>query len=122
MHHILSLSPEAEIAALFLNAQITIPIRKFLIELGHKQCATPKHTDNVVAASFAAETIKQRWSKTIDMRYYWLQDRKALQQINIYWRPKKLNMGDYFTKHHPIHLHKTMRPLVLHMNKSQFMK
>ena len=113
MKHVLSSAPEAEIAALFVNAQMAIPLRQTLIELGHRQGPTPIQTDNAVADSFAAATIKQRRSKTIDMRYYWIQDRQKLQHIKIYWRPKHLNMADYMTKHHPIHHHKYMRPLLL---------
>ena len=70
MRHVLSSAPEAEISALFHNAQKVIPLRQLLIELGHTQPATPIQTDNSVAASFSASTIKQRRSKTIDMRYY----------------------------------------------------
>ena len=114
MRHVLSSAPEAEIAALFHNAQKVIPLCQLLIELGHTQPATPIQTDNSVAASFAASTIKQRRSKTIDMRYYWLQDRQQMKQIDIYWQPKKLNLADYFSKHHPIHHHKSMRPVVLY--------
>lgn len=114
MKHVLSSAPEAEIAALFINAQLIIPLRQILTEMGHPQIPTPIQTDNSVAASFAAATIKQRRSKTIDMRYYWIQDRQKLKHVDVHWKPKKLNMADYYTKHHPTFHHKIMRPIVLH--------
>ena len=51
---------EAEVAALFHNAQVAIPIRACLEELGHKQPATLIHTDNQTALGFARSTIKQK--------------------------------------------------------------
>ncbi len=40
-------------------------------------------------------------TKAMDMRFHWLRDRKAQQQIKIIWKPGKTNLTDYFTKHHP---------------------
>ncbi len=40
----------------------------------------------------------------MDMRFHWLQDHEAQDQLRIYWRPGKTNLADYFTKHHsPAH-------------------
>ena len=122
MRHVLSSAPEAEIASLFTISQCVIPLRQALLELGHPQPPTPIQTDNSVAESFAAATIKQRRSKTIDMRYYWIQDRQDLKQIEVYWKPKQMNMADYFTKHHPSYHHRKMRPLILHTRSSPSMK
>ena len=35
--------------------------------------------------------------------------RKALQQFRFFWRAGKLNLADYWTKHHPAMHHKNMR-------------
>ena len=109
---------EAEIASLFINTKLTLPIRHTLLELGHPQPPTPIQTDNSTAAAFVNETIKQKYSKTIDMRFYWLQDKTQQHKIHVFWRPKILNIGDYFTKHHPPHHHKYMRPIILHTYNS----
>jgi hypothetical protein len=61
---------EAGIGTLFLNGQEALPIRVTLNELGHTQPATPMETDNSAAAGFANDTIKQKRSKNIDMRFY----------------------------------------------------
>ena len=57
---------------------------------------------------------KQRQSKTIDMRFYWVQDRKQKEQFKVYWRPGTENLADYVTKHHTAKHHQRMRPLYLH--------
>ena len=54
---------EAEIAALFLNARLAIPLRTALIEMGHPQPATRIKTDNNTADGFVNGTIKQNKTK-----------------------------------------------------------
>jgi hypothetical protein len=40
----------------------------------------------------------------MDMRFHWLRDCEAQDQLRIYWRSGKTNLADYFTKHHsPAH-------------------
>ena len=82
--------------------------------MGHPQPPTPIQIDNTTAVGFANKTIKQRASKAIDMRFYWLQDRINQKQFVIYWSPGMNNLGDYHTKHHPAYHHKDMRPTILH--------
>ena len=55
--------------------------------------------------------MKQKHSKAIDMRFYWLKDRAQQGQLNIYWDSGKHNLGDYHTKHHPPTHHKQVRPI-----------
>jgi hypothetical protein len=51
------------------------------------------------------------------MRFYWLKDREAQHQFIMFWAPGKLNLGDYFTKHHaPAHHHNIKR---LHLHDNQ---
>jgi hypothetical protein len=56
-------------------------------------------TNNSTAAGFANDTIKQKCSKAIDMRFYWTKDCIRQGQFLIYWRPGPKNLGDYHTKH-----------------------
>ena len=109
---VMASAAEAEIGASFIAAQESIPIINCLEELGHKQPPTPIQVDNTTAVGFANKTIKQKRSKAIDMRFYWLQDRCDEQQIKIYWAPGVHNLGDYHTKHHPPSHHKKMRPII----------
>jgi hypothetical protein len=73
--NVMSSAAEAEVAALFMNAQEMAPMRQCLKDLGHAQPATPIKTDNSTATGIINNTIKQKRSKSIDMRFYWLLDR-----------------------------------------------
>jgi hypothetical protein len=119
MKHVLASVAEAEIAALFYNAQEACELRTTLKELGHPQQATPCQTDNNCAAGILNQTVKQRQSRAIDMRFYWLQDRVKQKQFQIHWKPGTTNMGDYFTKHHPPKHHEAVRKHYLLPNPSR---
>jgi hypothetical protein len=113
MRNVLASAAEAEIGALFLNGQEALPIRITLNKIGHTQPATPVQTDNSTAAGFAKDTIKQKGSKAIDMRFYWIKHRVRQNQFIVYWQPGPENIGNYHTKHHlPSHHHR-MRPTYL---------
>ena len=110
---------EAEVGALYLNAQEVLCIWQCLIELGHLQPATPIKTDNSTAKGILTKTIKQKRSKAIDMQFYWLKDRAEQGQFNIYWEPGKHNLTNYPTKHHTGAHHAIVRPMYLYdANKS----
>jgi hypothetical protein len=109
---------ESEVDACFQNAQTAAPLRVTLIELGHKQPETPLRTNNPTAYGIFNETIKQERSESMDMKYYWLQDRVRQKQCDVYWRPGQDNLGDYHTKHHSAQHHKDMRPIILHQANS----
>ena len=51
-----------------------------------------------------------RKSKTWDMRWNWLRDKKTHNVLNYYWDAGKNNDADYFTKHHAPKHHREMRP------------
>ena len=97
---------EAEIAALFHNGKEACPIRTLLEELGHPQPATPIVTDNKTAMGIATTSIKQKQSKAMDMRFYWIRDRVRQGQFKIYWQRGETNRADYFSKHHNAATHK----------------
>ena len=111
---IMASAAETEIASTFENGQAAVPIRTALIEMGHPQPATPMQVDNSTAVGFANNTIKQKRSKAIDMRFYWIQDRTLQKQFLVYWQPGSTNLGDYHTKHHSQPHHRAMRPTFLH--------
>ena len=109
--NVMASAAEAEVAALYINAQEAISIRQCCIELGHPQPPTPLKTDNSTAKGILTGTIKQKRSKAIDMRFYWLKDRAAQGQFDIYWEPGTHNLADYPTKHHSGIHHKSVRPI-----------
>ena len=114
MREVLSSAAEAELAALFHNGKEACPIRITLEELGHPQPATPLQTDNSTASGISNDTVKQKRSKAIDMRFYWIRDRVRQGQFHIYWKRGCLNKADYFTKHHPPSHHQAIRSSYLH--------
>jgi hypothetical protein len=114
MKNVMSSAAEAELGALFHNATEACSLRTILEEMGHPQPPTPIQTDNSTAAGIVNRTVKQRRSKAMDMRFYWLQDRVELDQFRIHWKPGCDNLADYFTKHHPVRHHKEMRYVFLH--------
>ena len=85
MKNVLSSAAEAECGALFHNARAACPIRTTLIEMSHPQPATPVTVDNSTTHGFANKQIKQQKSKSMDMRYYWIQDRVAQKQFDVQW-------------------------------------
>ena len=110
---VLASATEAELAALYYSAREACSIRTTLTKMGHPQPPTPIQTDNEVAVGLALNKVKQRRSKAIDMRFYWIRDRIDQGQFLVYWRPGKENDADYFTKHHPTPHHIAQRPRYL---------
>jgi hypothetical protein len=105
---------ESEVGACFHNVQSGAPLRVTLTELGHTQPPTPLRTDISTAYGIMNETIEQKRSKAMDMRYHWLTHRVLQKQFKVYWRPGRENLVDYHTKHVSAQHHKDMRRLILH--------
>ena len=56
----------------------------------------PVVTDNNTASGIATDAVKQKRSKAIDMRFYWIRDRVRQGQFQVYWRKGATNRADYF--------------------------
>jgi hypothetical protein len=116
--NVVASAAESEVGACFHNAQSGAPLRVTLTEMGHTKLPTPLQTDNSTAFGILNETIKQKRSKAMDMRYHWLTDRVRQKQFDVYWRRGRENLGDYHTKHLSAQHHKDMRHLILHQENS----
>jgi hypothetical protein len=114
LKHVMSSAAEAEIEAVFINAKEGAVLRKTLEELGHKQPPTPMETDNTTATGYSNGTIKQKRTKAMDMRFYWIKDRVNQGEFKIYWGPGFQNLADYFTKHHSPAHNKRIRNVYIH--------
>ena len=79
----MSSAQEAETGAGFFNAKQLLPLRLALEDLGHPQGPTPIQFDNKAATAIINETVSQKRSKAMDMRFYWLRDR-VKQQHSMY--------------------------------------
>ena len=114
MRNVRGSAAKAKIGATYLNGKESMPICTTLTDMGHAQPPTPMQVENSTAKGFANRTIKQKRSKAIYMRFYWVQDRVCQKQFLIYWQPGSTNLGHYYTNHHlPAH-HRLMRPTYLH--------
>jgi hypothetical protein len=107
--HVMASATEAELAALFITAREAVYIRIILMELGHKQPATPLQTDNAMAEAVTNGKVQPKRTKAMDMRFHWLRDRECQKQFRIYWRPGHSNYADYWTKHHSAKHHQHIR-------------
>ncbi len=98
---VMSSAAEAELGALFINAQEAVHIRRILTELGHPQPKTLIQTNNSTAKGVINLTIQPKWTKSMDICFEWLKDREAKKQFQFFWQAEKTNLADYFMKHHP---------------------
>eukprot|EP00957_Ditylum_brightwellii_P193803 14757843-Ditylum_brightwellii.AAC.1 len=87
IQNVMASSSEAEIAALYANAKKGKELRMALLEMGHPQPHTPIMTDNSTACSIINNTVKQKRTCAIDMRFYWVRDRCAQKHFIVYWAP-----------------------------------
>ena len=114
MRTVVSSAAEAELGALFHNGKEACPMRVALQEMGHAQPPTPIVTDNSTASGIVNDTVKQKRSKAVDMRFYWIRDRVRKGEFIVYWRKGATNKADYFTKHHSPTHHRKIRSTYLH--------
>ena len=112
--NIMSSAAEAELGALFLNAKEEVPIHTTLIEMNWPQPPTPIQVDNFTALGIANQTIKQKLSKAMNMRFHWVIDRIKQGQFRVYRRPGSTNLADYPTKHHSTEHHIKVLSFYLH--------
>ena len=68
---------EAKKVTNYINAQDTAPLQNCFINMGHRQPSTKLQIDNTTIENFSKGTLKRNLSKSIGMRFYWLQDRKT---------------------------------------------
>lgn len=116
LRHVVTSAAEAETAGLFYNCQTALYLKRMLEALGHPQPATLVKTDNGTAAQFVNDTIKNKRSKSWDVRYHWLTERQANDDFHIYWDRGANNLADYHTKHHSPSHHQNVRPKYILQN------
>ena len=109
---------EAELGALFHNAQEGKILRLTLEEMGHPQPPIPIHIDNTTTVGIVNNTIKRQRSRAMEMRYFWLLDAETQNLFTFHYTPGQENLADYPTKHHTGKVHLHVRPYYLHMPQS----
>jgi hypothetical protein len=104
---------EAELAAVYINAQLAVQIRNTLADLGYPQDKTPIICDNECATGIANDSIKRDRMKAMDLRWHWIANRVAQGQFDIQWRKGSHNLADHFTKSQPQKSHQAAMPLLV---------
>ena len=89
---------ESEYAAIFAGAQHGAYLSTVLTDLGYPQDPIIIMADNTTAIGIATDSIKQRRSKAVDMRFHWVRDRTRQGQFTIAYINTNENLADYFTK------------------------
>jgi hypothetical protein len=77
----MSLAAEAEIGAVFIRAKEGAVLRTTLEELGHPQPPTQIETDSTTATGYSNGTIKEKRTKAMDMRFYWIKRQSKTRTI-----------------------------------------
>jgi hypothetical protein len=85
--------------------------------IGAQSAPPPMETDNTTATGYSNGTIKQKRTKAMDMRFYWIKDRVKQGQFNVYWGSGFQNLADYFTKHHSLAHHKRIWDVYIHADE-----
>ena len=101
---------KSELVGLFENFQKATYMKAYLADMGQLQPPTLVATNNTAANSIVNGTEKQKRSRAIDMRFYWVRERIRQNHFHIFWEEGKKNLADYVTKHHLIWYHRAMRP------------
>ena len=113
LKHVMASTVESETGAVSVNCQKAVSLLEILIEMRHPQPVTPVYVDNACTVGIINETFRQRKSKSMDMRFYWIRDRVKQNQFRIFWGKGSSNLADYFTKDHPPAHHRKMRSTYL---------
>ena len=91
--------------------------------MGHPQVPTKLQFDNKCAHGILTGVLKQKKSKGMDMKFYWLHDISTEQKkFHTHWKRGNHNLGDYPTKYHPAKHHRTVRPLYVANEATKFNK
>ncbi len=83
LRFVVASTAEAELVALYHNCQKGIIFCLKLAKMGHSQPKKPVHCDNATAVGIANNTIKRQWSRSIEMRFFWIGDKVAQDMYDL---------------------------------------
>ena len=80
------------------------------------ECKTIRHvvSSAATANAFIHQTMRHKRSKSWDMRYWWLKEKSAESEFQIFWDKGVNNWADYFTKHFAPAVHQVLRQRYVH--------
>ena len=89
LNHVVASGAKAEVGGLFQNGKTAVPLRITLHELGFTQPPTPIKIDNSAAEGIVTATVRQKRSKAMGMRFYWMNcscdDAFGCRVVYFYW-------------------------------------
>jgi hypothetical protein len=109
---------EAKLGALFFNAQEAKVLPLNLDGLGHPQPPTPIHINNTTTVDIVNNTIKCQRSRAMEMRYFWLLDKKTQTYFKFNYQPGQENQGNYPSKDHTSDICQHVRLYYVHTDTS----
>ena len=115
---IVSSAGEAEYGTAFMNGQCGVQLANMATAMGHNMPPITLLCDNKFAIGLATDTIKQRRSKSIDMRFHWLRDRIRQGQFTIQYLATDRILADFFTKTLPTKNHLAIMPRLVRISSS----
>ena len=106
--HVMFSASKSDTGAINYRCKRAIPYRVTLQEMGHPQSEpTPVTTDNNTSHGLKMGTINSKASNSNNMRFQWLNFRKAQRVFTFLWARRTKNRANYPSKHHhgPHHIH-----------------
>ena len=82
---------KSELSALYITANTMVPICNTLIEMVWSKPKSTIQTENSTVVGFTNNNIINKAIKSLDMKLWWLQDRKLQGQFRYYWEPVPKN-------------------------------
>ena len=84
MRNIMASAAEAEYGTIFINAQTAVPIRTTLSDMGWPQGPTAIQVNNSTVVGIATKEFRQKKSKAMDMRFYWMNNKTKQGQFRVF--------------------------------------
>ena len=84
LKHVVASAAEAEVRGLFHNGKTAALLISTLHELGFTQPPTLLKTDNSAAEGIFTATVRQKRSKAMEMRFYWMKDSVKQKDFFVY--------------------------------------
>ena len=101
---------ESETGSGFINSKYYVTLCNDLHGMDHIQGPAPIKIDIIFTNGIITDTVVQRISKAMGMRFYWLCDRCRQKQFHFHWKQGKHNLAEYPPKHHYTKHHISVRP------------
>jgi hypothetical protein len=107
---VVNAASEAEFAGQYEGGCHGTPLRSYCYDMGYPQPPTPIINDNAAAIGFANESLKQKRSRSNNMKWNWIQDQVRLNNFTVFQEAGPINKADAMTKILPPAVHTSRRP------------